>query len=583
MRTDRSPQHRSSTLLLAVLTAFALVLGACSQSSDNSSNDESEAVNTEEVALESEGTPQTGGTIAMAVTAETNGWNPALSQWADAGNFVGSTFLEPLLVYNGDGSLVPWLAESVTSDDPEHRSWTVKIRPGIMFHDGTELQANAYKRSIELAIFEGLSSVALGQLLDVVEVVDDYTFRVRLNVSWAHFPNVIAGQIGLAMSESMLDSPNSGRDNPVGTGPYRFESWTPDLSVKVNRYDNYWGGPCALPEPEESVVQLCEEAGIPLGQKNGPFLDSMEFRPITDSLQRANALQSGDLDLILTTRASDIAALKSSYQVVSDNDSERTFVLLNTAVPPFDNIHARKALAYGTDRQEIVDALASGEQLGLDTSPFREDSRWGGLAPNETGYPEFNLELARQEVEAYKADTGQPNLSFTFSGFPIVEDLDLQQNLLEQWREIGIEARIDTIEQTQFILKLTQADFQAALFRNYGYPDPDSDYVFWSRQTAEQAIKINFSQYWSETTEAAVSWGRTAEAFEARQPGYQELVIDRNENAIDIWLFNTPYSLIGDNNIRGLNWFRSIGFGNFLPKPYMGSLWIDQSVESSNA
>jgi peptide/nickel transport system substrate-binding protein len=583
MTTDRSPQRRSSTLLLAVVMVFALVFGACSQSSNTSSNEQSDAVETERVVLESEGTPQSGGTVAMAVTAETNGWNPALAQWADAGNFVGSTFLEPLLVYNSEGTLVPWLAESVTSDDPQHRSWTVKIRPGIMFHDGTELKANAFKRSIELAIFEGLSSVALGQLLDEIEVIDDYTFRAKLNVSWAHFPNVIAGQIGLAMSESMLDSADQGMSGPIGTGPYKFESWTPDKSVKVNRFDEYWGGPCALPDPGEAVTQLCEEAGIPLGQKNGPFLDAMEFRPIPDSLQRANALQSGELDLILTTRASDIAALQSDYQVVSDHDSERTFVLLNTAVPPFDNIHARKALAYATDRQEIVDAFGAGQQLGLDTSPFREDSRWGGLAPNETGYPTFNTEAARQEVEAYKADTGQPTLSFTFSGFPIVEDLDLQQNLLEQWREIGIEARIDTLEQTQFILKLTQAAFQAALFRNYGYPDPDSDYVFWSRQTAEQAIKINFSQYWSETTEAAVSWGRTAEAFEARQPGYEALVKDRNENAIDIWLFNTPYSLIGDKNIRGLNWFRSIGFGNFLPKPYMGGLWIDQSAVSSDA
>jgi peptide/nickel transport system substrate-binding protein len=584
MRTDRSPHRHSTIVVLAVVTSFLLVGGACAKTGSNNATD-ANAVKAQGAAVQDEGTPQIGGTVVMAVTSETNGWNPALAQWADAGNFVGSSFLEPLFVYNAKGELVPWLAESATPDEDIAKNWTVKIRKGIMFQDGTELKAPALKRSIELAIFKGLSSIALGKLLNEVVVVDDYTIDVRLNVRWAQFPNVLAGQIGLAMSEGMLDQPDQGMNDPIGTGPYRFESWTPDKSVKVTKFDGYWGGPCALPDPGDAVTQLCREAGIPLGQKNGPFLDGMEFRPVPDALQRANALQSGDLNLIMTTRASDIASLRSNYQVVTDNNSEKTFVLLNTTKPPFDNIHARKALAYATDRQAIVDTVSAGETLGMDTSPFSESSVWGGLAPDQTGYPAFNLDQAKAEVEAYKAATGQPNLSFSFTGFPITQDLDLQQSLLAQWRQAGIDAKIETIEQTAFITKLVATDFQSALFRNYAYPDPDSDYVFWSKETADpsSAIKINFSGYWSQTTENAVTWGRTANKFEARQPGYEQLVKDRNEAAIDIWLFNTPYSLIGETNLRGLNWFRSVPWGNLLPKPYIGGLWIDQNAASTNS
>ncbi len=250
MRTDRPQRHRSGIITIAVVTTFLLVAGACSKS--NSSSDAGKnngAVQAQEAALQSEGTPQSGGTVVMAVTAETNGWNPALAQWADAGNFVGSTFLEPLFVYNSNGDLVPWLAESATPDEDIAQNWTVKIRKGIMFQDGTEMKAPALKRSIELAIFEGLSSVALGKLLKEIVVVDDYTIDVRLNVRWAQFPNVLAGQIGLAMSESMLDQPDKGMTDPIGTGPYKFESWTPDKSVKVKKFDGYWGGPCALADP----------------------------------------------------------------------------------------------------------------------------------------------------------------------------------------------------------------------------------------------------------------------------------------------------------------------------------------------
>lgn len=577
MNTDQSPKRGVAALATGVLVALLLVASACS-SSDKSSSDDAQAVEANEAGLQQEGTPQSGGTVTMAVTAETNGWNPALAQWADAGNFVGSTFLEPLLVYNSDGDVVPWLAESITPDSDIYQSWTIKLRKGIMFQDGTEMKAPAVTRGIELAVRDGLSSLALGKLLDNIEVLDDYTFRVNLTVWWAHFPNVLAGPVGYAMADSMLDQPDKGMNNPIGTGPFRFESWTPDKSLKVNRFDGYWGGPCALPDPSDDVVALCEEAGVPLGQKNGPYLDAMEFRPMPDPGSRTNALRSGDIDLILTTRPSDIASLKSEYQVVTDDQSEKTFVLLNTAEAPFDNIHARKALAYGTDRQAVVDLVSAGEPIGMDTSPFSEGSKWGGLAPDETGYPAYSLEQAKAEVEAYKADTGQPTLSFVFSGFPNTEDLDLQQNLLEQWRKAGIDARIETTEQTAFIGMLVQTNFQAALFRNYAYPDPDSNYVFWSKETAEAGLKINFSQYFNEITESAVTWGRTAKAFDARKPGYERLVKDRNENAVDIWLFNTPYSLIGDNNIRGLNWFRVIGFGNFLPKPYIGGLWIDAAA-----
>ena len=294
MRTDRSPRRQSSIAAVAVITVFLLVAGACSKSSDNSSSNnatDANAVQAQDAALQDEGTPQTGGTVVMAVTAETNGWNPALAQWADAGNFVGSSFLEPLFVYNAEGDIVPWLAESAEPDNDYAQNWTIHLRKGIKFQDGTEMTAPAFKQSIEMAVFEGLSSIALGKLLDTVVVIDDYTFQVRLTVRWAQFLNTLAGPVGYGMAPSMMNSPDKGVNDPVGTGAYRFESWVPDKSVKVKKFDGYWGGPCALPDPADDVKALCAEVGVPLGQKNGPFLDAMEFRPIPDALQRSSALR----------------------------------------------------------------------------------------------------------------------------------------------------------------------------------------------------------------------------------------------------------------------------------------------------
>jgi peptide/nickel transport system substrate-binding protein len=229
--SGRRPRTRSFVVTLAIVAAMAVLVAACGDSSDSGSTDAT--VGNVPV---SEGEPTTGGQLVMAVTAETNGWNPALAQWADAGNFVGSSFLEPLFVTNPDGEIVPWLAESVTPDSEQYDVWTVKLRPGIFFHDGVELKAANVKAGLELAIFEGLSGIALGDYFDRVDVVDDYTAKVHLTIKWATFPYVIAGPNGYQMALSMLETEDKGATKPVGTGPYEFESWNPDESVKVRKY-----------------------------------------------------------------------------------------------------------------------------------------------------------------------------------------------------------------------------------------------------------------------------------------------------------------------------------------------------------
>jgi peptide/nickel transport system substrate-binding protein len=565
-------RERPAVITTAVLAVVALVAIACGSGSSGDGATDAQADN----APVSENEPTSGGTIVMAVTAETNGWNPALAQWADAGNFVGSSFLEPLLVYNSKGEVVPWLAESMTSDSDAYDVWTVKVRPGITFHDGTELKAQNVKAGLELAINEGLSGIALGDYFDRVDVIDDYTAKIFLTIKWATFPNVLAGPNGYQLGLSMLSLDDKGASHPVGTGPYEFVSWVPDQSVKVQKFDGCWGGPCALPSPPEAVAQLCEDAGVPLGQPNGPFLEAMEFRPIPDAQQRANALRSGDVDLLLTTRANDVAAMRGDYTVVTNYDGEQTLVMTSVNKPPFDNEHARRALAYATDRQPIVDLVSAGEDLVSDTWPFSESSPWGQLAESDNGYPAYDPARASEELEQYKADTGQPTLSFTFSGLANTADLDIMQALIDQWSAVGIEAQIDTIEQTAYIGRLVANNFEAAYFRNYAYPDPDSLYSFWSSTTAGGPISINFTQYYSDATDAALSTGRETTDFDTRREAYDRLMRERNEQAIELWLFNTPYALIGDRDVHGLNWFRIMGFGNFLPKPWIGGLWLDQ-------
>lgn len=562
---------RTRVLTAAIIVVLAIAAASCGSSSDDGSS----TADTVDNAIVEEGTPTTGGNVVMAVTAETNGWNPAIAQWADAGNFVGSTFLESLLVYNPAGDTVPWLADSVTADSDAFDVWTIKVHPGIALHDGTELTAADVKASLDFTINEGLAGVALGAYYDRTDVVDTYTARVFLKIKWATFPTVLAGPSGYIMAQSMIAKDDNGASDPVGSGPYDFDSWIPDQSVKVSKFDDYWGGPCALAEPQESQKQLCADAGVPLGQPNGPFLDAMEFRPIVDSLQRASALEAGDVNLLLTTRAADVARLKSQFTTVTNYDGEQTLVMMSVTSPPFDNVHARRAVAYATNRDEIVNLVSSGEPIVSDTWPFSESSKWGTLANGDNSYPAYDPAKAQEEIEAYKADTGASSLSFRFSGLANTDDTAIMQALVQQWAQVGIDAQIDTVEQTVYIGRLVAGDFEAGYFRNYAYPDPDSLYSFWSEETAGGPISINFTQFYSDDTERNLQIGRENTDFATRQAAYDDLMRERNDQAIELWLFNTPYAIIAEPEVHGLNWFRIMGFGNFLPKPWIGGLWVE--------
>lgn len=565
----------------AVLVGIVLATGCSSGGSEGESNTASTSPPPSDDALVDEGTPVEGGNLTIAVAAETDGWNPATNQWAQEGNTIGSTFIEPLMTFNGEGEPVPWLAESLTPSNPEASSWTIKLREGISFQDGSPMDADAVVESLRFQATPGsLSSVVTGNLIGEPTVTGPYTIEMSLKIDWGAFPSLLAGAYGLVMAPSMLAESDNGSSAPVGTGAFEFERAERDRFVRVTRFDDYWGGPCAIADPSEDVKELCASVDVPLGQPNGPFLDAIEFRPIPDNLQRVNALEAGDVDLIYTRTPADTAALREDYQVVTDYGTEQTQIVLVTGGAPFDDIHARRAIALATDREALVSTFGAGEDLGMSTAPFNQDSFWGaGMTPEDSEYPLFDPEKAREEVELYKQATGSDTLRFALTGTATTDDLAVMQALAEQWASVGIEADLNTVKQEQMVGAMVGGESQAVLTRNYGFPDPDTNFFFWSRDFADGPIFINFSRWWNEKTQAGLDLGRKSQDREFRQDAYTEVFKERNRNVLDIWLFDTPWAMVGERDIRGLNWFRVIPFANYLTRPYISSLWVDPNVD----
>jgi peptide/nickel transport system substrate-binding protein len=548
--TSRPRRPTPFLTLAASLVMMALIAGSCGSSSKNSS------AGTTDPAAADGGTPVDGGSLVIGIAAETKGWNPPLGQWADTGSLEGSTVIEPLATQGEDKGAKPWLADSWIAND-SFTEWTINLHPGVKFSDGESFDSASVKKSIDYVVTGPLSGLALKPMIQAVDVVDPLTVKVTLLQPWASFPSsFLQGASSYQLAPAMIDSADHGVAHPIGTGPFVFDSWTPDSSFKVTKNPNYW-------------------------QPGLPHLDSLEFRVIPDETARADALKSGDVNMIYTTSAGSANRLAGSYAVTKDWTSESAFVMTSTAPVvrgkpnPLSDIHARLALAYATDPVPV--AATIGEGVQIPSSPWSPPSPWS-MPKDQNGWVSPNLDQAKQEVASYLTDSGASSLDITLSGLPNIDDAKVLQQLASQWKQAGINVTIESLEQTAYITKIATGDYQAAFFRNYGFADPDANYVFFSSSTAKGAgtVSINFTQYTTPDLEKDLATGRTSGFPNVRKDAYDDLVKQLNASATNIWLYNTPYSFVADPSVHGLSNAEKVSFGNYMPKTWQSKLWRTQ-------
>lgn len=526
MGTGRHP-HR---LTFVALAAIALVLSACGESSPNGTTAATAGAGSD-VTLAADGPPQRGGTLRYALSSESDGWNPTVNRWAGDGTEVGLAIFDALAAYDAEGVAVPYLAEAFVPN-ADFTEWTIRLRPGVRFHNGQPLDAAAVVRTIEGHQQSPLTANAIAPVKSAT-ATDPLTVHITMHAPWSSFPVVLTGQAGAVPAPEQLDDPDSSR-KPIGAGPFRFVSWTSDKELIVERNPDYWQR---------------DENGEPL-----PYLDRIVFRPITDDSQRANALEAGDIDMTWTSAASSIKryrdlAREGRIQLVEQRgQTEVSFVMLNLAKPPFDNLHARKAIAHATDSRKWVDVIAQGVTEPAYTL-FRPTSRWYSDIPK----PAFDLEASRAEVAAYQAEAGQP-LSFTLSVLGTSTARTQGEFLEAAWEQVGMHVDIKQVEASTYILDGVLGDYQAILWGQFGSPDPDYEQVWWLSETAAPvgSISLNFPRHVDAPTDAALARARTTQDFAERKTAYDEVQRRFAENLPYVWLDYTQPVIAASTRVRGI-------------------------------
>ena len=447
-----------------------------------------------------EGDPVVGGRLVVAGEAEVGSpWTPAAVQCDSYCQMRARTFFEPLFSVDQNLEVQGMLAESIEPNE-DFTVWTIKVREGISFHDGTPLNADAVIDNINRT-FSGL--LVSGALRDtaknpdgtvVTEKLDDYTFTIATGkngdinqpVSWYLFPYFLTGQAGFIASPTWLaavDADATLATQPVGTGPFIVQEYLVGDRMRVVRNDNYW---------------RTDEQGNAL-----PYLDEIEFRVIVDSQTRQQALLSGDVDLIATSDPSVVGPLSENPDVTTllqNVQTETGYLMFHLTQPVFQSKEVRCALNQAIDKQDVANVIYGG--YAIPSNQMFTPGQDGYLEPGENGALPYDPAAAAAAIEAYEAANGP--VVINYSTTPTTTNRALADYMLQKWGEIGVDVNITTIEQSVLITNalLGSPDFQVFAWRNHAGLFAEQQNFWWhgfassaaGAETADGAVSLNFGR-----------------------------------------------------------------------------------------
>ena len=477
---------------------------------------EEEAIVAEEAEVTIE--PVTGGTLRWGIEAESDGLNPTASALSASGRTMSYAIFDTIAKIDSDGNGVEWLAESWETNS-DCTKWTITLRSGIQFHDGTPVNAEAVEYNFNAQLADPLVSLAVKYLFPTegaLDIIDDLTVRYNLLEPDCRYPSsLLTSQVGMVASptwlQAALEDPTLDQQ-PVGSGPFRIDSRILDSQTTVVRNDNYWNGT--------------------------PYLDAIEFVVITDSDIRGSLLQEGEIDGLVTTNVPtivDLAEAEGINQFFEDTGDE-SFTMLQTGRAPFNDIRAREALFLATPNENYQSLI----NLGIPRTANQI------FTPDEPYYnPDIVMvtdspELAASLVEEYCADVpasctnGKINMEYQYSG-PSVAGERTAEVLIEGWKDF-FNVTIDMKPQGIHIQEVAFGLFDAVGWRQFGYVNPTTDHT-WLRCDTIGGLSLNWPRYCDEERDALLALAKLETEVEPQIEIYQE--VSQRINDAFLYIFHS--------------------------------------------
>lgn len=441
------------------LYAMSVILGLFILSACSSDNDK------EADASKGNGSSKEGGTMVYARGADSVGLDPINITDGESIRVTHAIF-ETLFEYDKDLQLQPKLAESYkTSEDG--LTWTLALKKGVTFHDGTDFNADAVVFNFERWM-DTENEYHIGDFpyypflyggfkgdeehkIDYVKAVDEHTVEIKLKEKVAPFISYLAiPMFGIASPTAIEQYNERFYENPVGTGPFQFDSWTRNDKIVVKANENYY-------------------------VESQPLLDQIIFTVVPDNSARLNVLLSGEADFIDGMNPEDAKTVEKDekLKLVKRPSFNEGFMVMNTQKAPFDDVKVRQAINMAIDKKALVDGFYSG---------FADVAK-SPVPPALWGY--------NDEIEDYKFDVKAAKALLAEAGYPegfeteiwamsnprpyLPQPMKTAEAIQANLEEIGIKAKIVTYEWATYLEKTGDGQHPMALYGWTGVmADPDN-------------------------------------------------------------------------------------------------------------
>ena len=414
------------------------------------------------------------GWLGAAPTAAMLPWDPASAQ-ASAGTLrvrIGSDVgnLDPAKIfaienqtvaghiYNGlvkydqkTNKIVPDLASS-WEISPDGTVFTFKLRDGVKFHKGYgPLTSDDVKFSLERILDPAAASPYRGQLaaIKTIETPDPLTVRITTNGPAAGLLHKLCAfnQGWIVSRKAVTEIGDKYSMQPIGTGPFVFDKWTPGTEVRVVANKEYFEG--------------------------APKVNDVIFRVIKDETAAAIAMENREIDIFFAMQQPEIIARLSKAKGITmmDRLADNTInLVLNTTIKPLDDVRVRRAMAHAMNRKALIDGYFKGTKSEASTV----------LTP---AFVEYTDDVMKYPYDPAKAkallkEAGlEKGFKFTITSVGLSPYDKIPVPLAEDLKDVGIETTVQVLERAAYGQARAKGDVQSCVTGLVGPPDPDSPLV----------------------------------------------------------------------------------------------------------
>lgn len=357
--------------------------------------------------------------IIIAIQLEPPHLDPTGAAAGAIDSVLYSNVFEGLTRFDSAGAIIPGLAKSWTISE-DGLTYTFTLNEGVTFHDGTTMDAEDVKFSLNRIGAEDSANAqkALYAAIADVNVIDPATVEIKLSE-----PNGMM-LFNLAWGDAVIVAPESIADikqTPIGTGAFKFDSWTQGDKIELSRNENYWGTPAVL---AKATFKFISDPTAAFSSMMAEDIDVFSGFPAPENLPQFEA--------------------DARFQVLVGSTEGETILSTNNKMPPFDNITVRKALAHAIDRQAIIDGAMFGYGTPIGTHFAPHHPAYVDLTAMSPYDPEKARALLAEAgfADGFETTLFLPPPSYARRGGEIIAS---------QLAAVGIKAEITNVEWAQWL------------------------------------------------------------------------------------------------------------------------------------